>query len=142
MPPVSLDPGAVLLLVPSTDGVDFVVNRPVAVDAPVVGPALATELDAGDEVVALGIITAPVVLALNDVDLVIVVLVFEFLATVVVLLALPPSTLTTALCAPSAALYAFFAAASALITTASEILYFVPSHAVCTAFSGAVKNSG
>ena len=130
------------MLAPATEEVEPVVKRPVAIDAPVVGPALATELDADDEVVALGIITAPEVLELRDVDLVIVVLESELLATVVVLLALPPSTLTTALYAPSAALYALFAAASALLTAASEILYFVPSHAVCTTFSGAVKNSG
>lgn len=85
-------------------------------------------------------LSLPPVSALTDLDVLEASAVVSayLLPVVLVLLALslpPPSALT-------AALYALCAASSALLTAASDILYCVPPHAVCTACKGAVRNSG
>lgn len=116
------------------------VKRPDTVAAPVAGPTLAAELDAGVEVVVVELAPTPVVLAPDDTDArrPSVVASASRLFVALVLVMLPPPSAS----ALTAALYALSAAPSALPTAASDILYGVPPHAACTACNGVVRNSG
>lgn len=128
-----------LVLVPIRGAEDAgdVVSGPDNVDAPIVAPTLATGLDVVVEFVAFETISMLVILASiiaegepNEVPVVPVAVGTLW----VVMLLVAPS--------PSALAAARYAAASALLTAACDILYFVASHAVCIVCNGAMRNSG
>ena len=125
------------MLILGTGEAADVVTGPDTLGSPIVGPTLATELDASVEPVVLELISRRVVLAPKDTDELIVVPTSQLVVTLI-LVAVPPLSPPT----PTTSLYALSAAPSALLTAASGILYCVPPHADRTACSGAVKNSG
>lgn len=126
-----------LALVRGAEEAGDVVSGPDTVDASIVGVEFATGLDAIVEVVipetiSMLVILASIVTDSGPIEVTVVPVAVGTLRVVVLLVAPSPSALAAAL----------YAAASALLTAACDIPYFVPRHAVRIVCNGAVRNSG